>query len=40
MLVDEIVEYGLQAADRHTAVDIRIDLGYTAVLLEDGRCTA
>jgi uncharacterized protein len=38
MLADEIVELGLKAADQHTAVDIRIGLGYTAVLLEDGRC--
>jgi uncharacterized protein len=38
MLADEIVKHGLNAADQHTAVDIRIGLGYTAVLLEDGRC--
>jgi uncharacterized protein len=38
MLVDEIAEHGLKAAHSHTALDIRIGLGYTAVLLEDGRC--
>jgi hypothetical protein len=38
MLADEIIEHGLKAADPHTAVDIRIGLGYTVVLLEDGRC--
>jgi uncharacterized protein len=38
MLSDEIIEHGLKAADQHTAIDIRIGLGYTAVLLEDGRC--
>jgi hypothetical protein len=36
MLADAIVAHGLQAADQHTAADIRIGLGYTAVLLEDG----
>lgn len=38
MLVDEIVDYGLKTADRQTATDIRIGLGYTAVLLQDGCC--
>jgi uncharacterized protein len=38
MLVDELVEYGLETADRHTAADIRIGLGYTAVQLDNGSC--
>jgi uncharacterized protein len=38
MLADEIVAHGLKAADQHTAADIRIGLGYTAVRLEDGSC--
>jgi uncharacterized protein len=38
MLVDEIVEHGLKVANDHTATDIRIGLGYTAVRLEYGSC--
>jgi uncharacterized protein len=38
MLVNEIVEHGLKLANQHTAADIRIGLGYTAALLEDGSC--
>lgn len=38
MLADEILDYGLKAADGQKAVDVRIGLGYTAVRLEDGRC--
>ena len=38
MLVNEIVEHGLTLAGPHTAVDIRIGLGYTAVRLENGSC--
>jgi len=38
MLVDEIVDYGLKTADRQTASDIRIGLGYTAVCLQNGCC--
>jgi len=38
MLADEIVEHGLEAAENLQAADIRIGLGYTAVLLSDGRC--
>ncbi len=38
MLVDEICgQLSAPAAD-HYAADVRIGLGYTAVLLEDGRC--
>jgi len=38
MLADEIVDFGLKAADKQKAVDVRIGLGYTAVRLEDGSC--
>ena len=38
LLNDEIVKHGLELAAGHTAIDIRIGLGYTAVLLDDGRC--
>jgi uncharacterized protein (DUF4213/DUF364 family) len=38
MLIDRIIEHGLKSAGLHKAADIRIGLGYTAVLLEDGRC--
>ena len=38
MLVDEIYECTLSSTSGLKAVDIRIGLGYTAVLLEDGRC--
>ena len=38
MLADEIVEQGLKLTNKHTAEDIRIGLGYTAVRLDDGRC--
>jgi uncharacterized protein (DUF4213/DUF364 family) len=38
MLADEIYEYTLGLTSGLRAVDIRIGLGYTAVLLEDGRC--
>ncbi len=38
MLADEIVDQMLPLADGHTATDIRIGLGYTAVLLGDGKC--
>jgi|WetSurMetagenome_2_1015567.scaffolds.fasta_scaffold36001_3 uncharacterized protein len=38
MLANEIVEHGLKLANQHTAADIRIGLGYTAVRLEDGSC--
>ncbi len=38
MLANEIVEHGLKQANQHTAADIRIGLGYTAVRLEDGSC--
>jgi uncharacterized protein len=38
MLASEIVDHGLKLAHQHTAIDIRIGLGYTAVLLENGNC--
>ena len=38
MLVNELVDCGMKAAQQHTAVDVRIGLGYTAVQLENGRC--
>ncbi len=38
MLTDEILEQLPASAAGHYATDIRIGLGYTAVLLEDGRC--
>jgi len=38
MLVDEIVDYASDGIKGLKAIDIRIGLGYTAVLLEDGRC--
>jgi uncharacterized protein len=38
MLADEIVNKGLEQAQQHTAADIRIGLGYTAVYLDNGRC--
>lgn len=38
MLANEIVEHGLTLAHQHTAADVRIGLGYTAVLLENGSC--
>ena len=38
MLSDEILEQLSGFAAGHYAVDIRIGLGYTAVLLENGRC--
>jgi uncharacterized protein (DUF4213/DUF364 family) len=38
MLVNEIVDYVLPKVSEHTAADIRIGLGYTAVLLAGGRC--
>jgi uncharacterized protein (DUF4213/DUF364 family) len=38
MLVNKIYEYVLSSTSGLKAADIRIGLGYTAVLLEDGRC--
>jgi uncharacterized protein (DUF4213/DUF364 family) len=38
MLADELVDLGLARASGNAASDIRIGLGYTAVLLSDGRC--
>ncbi|MBN2320541.1 MAG: DUF364 domain-containing protein [Acidobacteria bacterium] len=38
MLVNEIYDYTLGSTSGLKAADIRIGLGYTAVLLEDGRC--
>ncbi len=38
MLADEIYEQALSIADEHYAADVRIGLGYTAVVLENGRC--
>jgi uncharacterized protein (DUF4213/DUF364 family) len=38
MLVNEIVDQIHTLASEHTAADVRIGLGYTAVHLEDGRC--
>jgi uncharacterized protein len=38
MLANEIVDHGLKLTNQHTAADIRIGLGYTAVRLEDGSC--
>ena len=38
MLADEICEHALGLSSGLKAADIRIGLGYTAVLLEDGRC--
>ncbi len=38
MLVDELYEYALRQDGDLKVVDIRIGLGYTAVLIEDGRC--
>ncbi len=38
MLADEIVNQVLPSAAEQAVTDIRIGLGYTAVLLSDGRC--
>ena len=38
MLVDEICQHVLGRAAGHTAADIRVGLGYTAVSLDDGHC--
>jgi uncharacterized protein (DUF4213/DUF364 family) len=38
MLTDELYEQVLPTAAGHRAADVRIGLGYTAVVLEDGRC--
>ena len=38
MLIDEICERLLPAAANHRVADVRIGLGYTAVLLDNGRC--
>lgn len=38
MLADELLGYGLKAADGQKVADVRIGLGYTAVRLEDGGC--
>jgi uncharacterized protein (DUF4213/DUF364 family) len=38
MLVNEIVDQALTIPSDRAATDIRIGLGYTAVLLADGRC--
>ena len=38
MMVDEILDYAIGCANGLKAAEIRIGLGYTAVLLEDGRC--
>jgi uncharacterized protein len=38
MLAQELVEYGLKTAESHTAVDVRIGLGYTSVRLDNGSC--
>ena len=38
MLAEELVEYGLKKAGQHATADIRIGLGYTAVLLDNGNC--
>ena len=38
MLADEILDYMLHREEALKAADVRIGLGYTAVLLEDGRC--
>jgi uncharacterized protein len=38
MLLNEICESFLPQAAGHSAADVRIGLGYTAVLLENGRC--
>ncbi len=38
MLANELVEYGLETADRQRTADVRIGLGYTAVQLDDGSC--
>ena len=38
MLVDEIYDYAAGPASGIKAADIRIGLGYTAVVVEDGRC--
>jgi uncharacterized protein (DUF4213/DUF364 family) len=38
MLADDIYTEALTIAAKHHATDIRIGLGYTAVVLEDGRC--
>ena len=38
MLTEEIYKQVLSIAAEHYATDVRVGLGYTAVLLEDGRC--
>jgi uncharacterized protein len=38
MLTEEIHRQVLLIAAEHYAMDVRVGLGYTAVLLEDGRC--
>ena len=38
MLADEIYKQVLTVAAEHYAMDVRVGLGYTAVVLEDGRC--
>jgi uncharacterized protein len=38
MLADEIYAEALTIAADHYAADIRVGLGYTAVVLDDGRC--
>lgn len=38
MLVEEILDQMLPSAAGHTAADIRIGLGYTAMVLDNGNC--
>ena len=38
MLINEICDSLLPQGAGHRAIDVRIGLGYTAVLLENGRC--
>ncbi len=38
MIIDELLEDGRERLNGRTVVDVRIGLGYTAVLLDDGGC--
>jgi hypothetical protein len=38
MLIDQVCDFLLPAADTHSVAEVRLGLGYTAVELDDGRC--
>ena len=38
MIIDDICDLLLSPAANHSAADVRVGLGYTAVQLDDGRC--